>query len=192
MGQEVFAGIEAGAGVLARGVVQQVEQDLFAGVAGVAGQPGMGAGVVLPECAIIADLPAFDWFGRGFEAGVGGPMVLESPASNTGAVGFEVEAAVQFAGGGAVGRGWFGREQFGKQGCHRGRPVGLMVATGEAGGPGLGVSLGAGTEILAVELVEAGQGKPQFTGGGRGVELALAMIVQDMTNEWGGQTFYQL
>ena len=38
--------------------------------------PGMGTGVVLPESAQVTDLPAFDWFGGLFIAGVWGQVVL--------------------------------------------------------------------------------------------------------------------
>ena len=103
MGQQGFAGVEASAGVVTGGIVQNIEQHLFVGLAG---QPGVGAGVVLPERAVVAGLPAFDGFGRGFVAGVGSELVFEGPAADAGAVGFEVQAAVEFAGDGAVGGGW--------------------------------------------------------------------------------------
>ena len=61
----------------------------------------------MPESAQIAGLPAFDGFGRGFVAGVGGELVLDGPAPDAGAVGFEAEAVLEFAGTGAVGRRWF-------------------------------------------------------------------------------------
>ena len=77
VGQEGFAGVEAGAGVVAGGVVQQVEQDLFVGVAG---QPGVGAGVVLPEGAVVAGLPAFDGFGVAVCSGCRGPVGFGWPS----------------------------------------------------------------------------------------------------------------
>lgn len=101
MGQQGFGGIEARSDIEACGIVQEVEEGLFVGVAG---QPGMGAGVVLPERAQVAGLPAFDGFGCGFVAGVGGELVLDGPAADAGAVGFEVEPALKFAGAGAVRR----------------------------------------------------------------------------------------
>jgi hypothetical protein len=67
------------------------------------GQEGVRCGVVLPERAIIAGLPAFDGFAEGFVAGVGRKLVCDGPAADAGAVGFEVEAAVEFAGEGTVG-----------------------------------------------------------------------------------------
>ena len=92
VGQEGFAGVEACAGVEARGVVEDFQQDLFVGTAG---QPGVRGGVVLPEGAVVAGLPAFDGFGGGFVAGVGGELMCDGPAADAGAVGFEVEAAVE-------------------------------------------------------------------------------------------------
>ena len=65
----------------------------------------MGAGVVLPEGAQIAGLPAFDGFGGGFVAGIGGKLVLDGPAADAGAVGFKIQTPLKFAGAGAVGGG---------------------------------------------------------------------------------------
>lgn len=104
MGEEGFGGVEACADVEAGGVVEEVEQDLFVFVAG---QEGVWGGVVLPEGGIVAGLPAFDRFGRRFEAGVGGEMVLKRPTTDAGACGLEVQPAVEFAGNGAVGGVWF-------------------------------------------------------------------------------------
>jgi hypothetical protein len=104
VGQEGFAWVEACAGVEARGVVEDFQEDLFVGTAG---QPGVRGGVVLPERAVVAGLPAFDGFANGFVAGVGVELMSDGPTADTGAVGFEVEAAVEFAGDGTVGGGRF-------------------------------------------------------------------------------------
>ena len=128
VGQEGFAGVEACAGVEPRGVVEDFEQDLFVGAAG---QPGVRGGIVLQEGPVIAGLPAFDGFGGGFEAGVGGELVCEGPAADAGPVGFEVEAAMDFAGDGAVGGGWFGGKEFGDQGGDFGGPIRLVIPARE-------------------------------------------------------------
>ena len=104
MSQEGFAGVEACAGVVTGGVIQNIKQGLFVGVAG---QPGMRAGVVLPEGTQITSLPAFDRFWRGFVAGVGGELFLDRPATNAGTVGFKIQSTVEFADTSAVGRGRF-------------------------------------------------------------------------------------
>jgi hypothetical protein len=104
MGQERFPGIKACAGVVAGGVIQNLEQNLFVGLPR---QPGMGGGVVLPERAVVAGLPAFDGFACWFVARVGVELVGDGPTADAGAVGFEVEAAQEFAGDGAVGGGGF-------------------------------------------------------------------------------------
>ena len=101
----------------------------------------------MPESAVVAGLPAFDWFARGFEAGVGGQIVLDGPAADAGAVGGEVEAAVEFAGGGAVGGGWLGGQEFGEQIQDGLRPSRIMVAAGKAWGPSVGAALGASAEV---------------------------------------------
>ena len=101
MGQERFAGIESGAGVVTGGVVQQIEQDLFVGIGR---QPRVGAGVILPAGTQVADLPAFNGLGRLFVARVGSQLVLNGPPADTGPVGLEVKAPEQFTGAGTVGR----------------------------------------------------------------------------------------
>jgi len=113
VGEEGFSGIEARTGVEAGGVVEDFQEDLFVGAAV---EEGVGCGVVLPEGAVITGLPAFDGFGRSFVARVGVEFVFDGPTANAGAVGVEVEAAVEFAGDGAVGGGGFGSEEFGGQG----------------------------------------------------------------------------
>ena len=100
VGEQRFPWIEAGAGVVAGGVVQEVKEGLFVGVVR---QPGMGADVVLPQSALLASLPAFDRLGSGFVTGVRGELVFNGPAANAGTIGFEVEPTEQFAGAGAVG-----------------------------------------------------------------------------------------
>jgi hypothetical protein len=69
VGQQSFVLVEACAGVETRGIVEDVQQDLFVGAVR---QPGVRAGVVLPEGTVVAGLPALDGFGGGFIAGVSG------------------------------------------------------------------------------------------------------------------------
>ena len=54
----------------------------------------MWGGIVLPKGAVIAGLPAFDGFGRGLVAGVGGELVFPRPAADAGAVGLNLLSAV--------------------------------------------------------------------------------------------------
>ena len=189
VGEESFGGIESRPGVEAGGVVEDFEEDLL-GI--VAGQEGVRRGVVLPEGAVVAGLPAFDGFGRGFVAGVGSELVFEGPATDAGAVGFEVQAAVEFAGDGAVGARRSGGEQLGGEGDGFGGPLRVMVAAGETGRPGISVALGAGVEILGVEFVETGTGQAQLSGGGAGADVAGAITVEEMTDERSGVTADQL
>lgn len=175
VGQQGFSGIEADAGVQARGIVEDVQQDLLFGGAR---QPGVRRGVVLPEGAVIAGLPASDRFGRGFVAGVGSQLVGERPAADAGAVGGEVQAAMEFTGDGAVGAGRFGGEEFGDQRDDFGGPLRMVVAARTACGPGVGQAGGAGAQVIGVEFVEAGTGQSQFAGRGAGAEVAGAMTVE--------------
>lgn len=189
MRQQGFAGVEACAGVVTGGVVQNIEQHLFFRLAG---QPGVGAGVVLPERAGVAGLPAFYGFGRGFVAGVRGQLVCTGPAADAGAVGSEVEPAVEFAGGGTVRRGRLGGQEFGEQRHDFIRPNGVVITAGNPGRPNFGLPLGAGAEVLAVEFVEARSGQSQFPRRFPGRERTGAMAGQKMTDQGRGQTFDEL
>ena len=99
---------------------------------------------------------------------------------------------MQFAGPSAGGGRRLGREEFLEQGDDVLGPSGMVIAAGNAGCPKGGLPLGTGAEILAVELVEAGAGKPQFLSGGSGGEFLAAMAGQEMPDDGGGQTFDQL
>lgn len=189
MGQEGFGRIEACARVEARGVVEDVQEDLFVGTPW---QPSVGRGVVLPERAEIAGLPAFDEFGRGFVAGVGSELVLAGPAADAGAAGFEAETAVEFAGDGAVGARRLGGEEFGGQGDRLGRPIRVVIAAGTSRSPGGREAAGAGAQVLGIKFVEAGTGQPQLGGSGAGADLSGAEAVEQMTDERGGKALDQL
>src|ERR1017187_8400856 len=91
----------------------------------------MGTGIVLPERAPVANLPAFDGLRGLFIASVWGLVVLESPAAHAGAVGLEAQAAVEFAGGGAVGGGRLGGQELGEQGGDWGGPVRMVIRSEE-------------------------------------------------------------
>ena len=91
--------------------------------------------------------------------------MFDGPAADTGAVGFEIEAAVEFAGGGTVGGRRFGGQELGQEGGHWVSPSGVMVAAGKAWGPRSGLALGTGFKVIGVEFVEARASQPQFLGG---------------------------
>jgi hypothetical protein len=189
VGQEGFAGVEARPSVEAGGVVEDVQEDLLVGVAG---PPRVRGGVILPERDVIAGLPAFDGFACGLAAGVGVKWVFDGPAADTGAVSFEVEAAVQFAGGSAVGSGWLGGEKFGEEGRDVSGPVGVMITARETGRPDFGEGLSAGLEVVAVEPVEVRAREARSPSGGLSRKLLRAMHGQEMANEGGGNPFDQL
>ena len=112
--------------------------------------------------------------------------------ANPGAVGLETEPAMEFAGGGTVGRGWFGRQEFGEQSCEFERPIGMVIAAGASGRPSLGVALGISLHVTGIERVKACVCQAQFAGDGLSGELAGAMAGQEVTDERSGQTFDQL
>jgi hypothetical protein len=184
VGEQGFGGIEACAGVEASSVVEDFEEDLLVGQAG---QPGVGRGVVLPEGTVITGLPAFDGFGRGFVAGVGSEFVFEGPAADAGAVGFEGEAAVEFAGDATVRAGRFGGEKFGGEGDGFLRPRRVMIAAGEARCPSVGLAVGAGEQIVGAELVEAADADAQFEGDGCGRDQAGPGLGIEMADDGRGE-----
>ena len=98
---EVFGGVNASAGVEASGVVEDVEKGIFTGIAG---EPGVRRGIVLPERPEVADLPSADGFGGLFIASIWRELVSDSPSADGGAVGLKIKATEQLAGDGAVGR----------------------------------------------------------------------------------------
>ncbi len=189
VGQQGFSRVEARAGVQARGVVENIQQDLFVGAIR---QPVVWCGVVLPERAVIADLPAFDRFAGRFVAGVRGQVILDGPAPDAGAVGPELEATVQFAGDGTVGARRLGGEEFGDQGADICGPVWVVISAGDSRRPSVGLAVRTGLEVSGVKFVEAGVAETQFVGGGAGADLASGETVEQVTDERGGQTFDQL
>ena len=67
-----------------------------------------------------------------------------------------------------------------------------MIAAGESGRPSLRVAGSAGAEVLGVKFVEAGRCQSQFAGSSAGANLAGAITVEEMTDEWSRQSFDQL
>ena len=184
-----FARVEACAGVETGGVVEDFEEDLLVGHAG---QPGVGRGVILPEGAVITGLPAFDGFGRSLVTGVGGELMFDGPAADTGAVGLEVEAAMGFAGGGAIGGRRFGGEQLGEEGGDFEWEVRVMIAAGKARRPGVGAALSAGEQVVGAQLVIAADAEAQFEGNGLGQEDAGAGLGEEVTDQGWSETVGEL
>jgi hypothetical protein len=183
VGQEGFPGVKPCAGVETGGVVEDFQEDLFVGTTG---QPSVRGGVVLPERAVVACLPAFDGFGSGFVAGVGGELMFDGPAPDAGSIGFEVEATVEFAGRGAVGGRGLGGEQFGDQGGDFSGPVRLVIAARETGRPGFGVTLSAGEQVVGAQLVVATPADAQFERDGFRRKDAGAGLGEEMADQWRG------
>jgi hypothetical protein len=52
----------------------------------------------------------------------------------------------------------------------------MVIAAGTAGRPGVGLTMGAGVEVVAVEFVEAGTPQAQF-GGGRARRESLGAML---------------
>ena len=104
MRRKVFGMVDTSAGIEAGGVVEDIEKGIFTRVSG---EPCVRSDIVLPERPEVADLPSADGFIGLFVASIRSEFVSDSPAADGGTVGLEMEAAEQFAGDGAVGRGRF-------------------------------------------------------------------------------------
>ena len=180
VGQQGFSGVEACAGVEARGIVEDFQEDLFIRTAR---QPGVRRGVILPERPVITGLPTFDGFGRSFVTGVGSEFVFDGPAADTGAVGFKLEAAMEFAGDGTVGARWLGGEEFGGQRDGFGGPVRVMIATGASGRPRLGAALSTGEQVVGAQLVETAQADAEFERDGLWLEQTRASLGEEMSDQ---------
>ena len=187
--QEGFARVKACPGVVAGGVVQEVEQALRVGVSW---PPGVGAGVILPAGAVVAGLPAFDGFGAGFVAGVRGEVVMAGPAADAGAVGLEVEAAMEFTGGGAVGGRRLGGEEFSKPCGDGGRPAGVVIAAGEGGRPKVGPALGISPQVVGAQTVEVAQMNLELLSASPARKLAGANLFEDVPDKRCRATMRQL
>jgi hypothetical protein len=85
--REGFTVVEPSASIVTGGVVEDFQEGLLVGVAG---QPGVRAGIVLPKRAVIAGLPAFDGLGRLFVARIWGELMFDGPTTDAGAVGFKI------------------------------------------------------------------------------------------------------
>ena len=176
---EIFAGVDAGAGVETGGIVDDLEKGLFARVAG---EPGVRSGVVLQERAEVADLPAAHGFGGLFVAGVRRELADDGPAADAGAIGFEGQAAKQFAGDGAVGGTGRGRKKACGESDGLRRPVWLMIAAGAAWLPGIGPALGTSAEVFGAELVDASQTEAEFGGEGGCRKLTRPQISEKVAD----------
>src|SRR5438876_6301528 len=125
MCQQSFGRVETSPGVVAGRIIQYIQENLFIGLAR---QPAVRGGIILPESAQVTGLPAFDRFGFGLEASIRGQLILYRPATNTRTVGLEIESAKQFARRSAVGGGRFRGKQLFEQMADLQRPIRAVVS----------------------------------------------------------------
>lgn len=189
IGEEVFVLVELGAGEEAAAVIEHVDhgERTFA-----ARKPAVRRGIELEEFADLGTLPATNG-GGGLGGGrVRGEVVCDGPATDLGAVHFEVTEAEDFAGGEAVVGGWRGGEAFAQECGDVVGPVGGVIAAGGAGHPKALLVMGAGLEVAGVEFIEAAAGEAEPVGGLVGAELTCAEAGEDVTDQRGGETVGEL
>lgn len=187
--EEVLGGVKTGAGVPACGVIEDVEEDLLLRLVR---QPSVGSGIVLPERAEVAGLPAADGLAGLFVTGVRGEVVSESPAADAGAVGLESEAAQEFAGDGAVGGARRGGEQAGGEGGDLRGPVRMMIAARSARFPLLRGASRARPQVIGAKLVEATEADAQLGCYPCGRKPARAGLCEKKADEWRSEAAGQL
>ena len=197
--QERLGRVQTGASVEAAGVVEDVEPfgpELMAEGEGLflqlAGEPGMRRGVVLPERAEVAGLPAADGPGGLFVAGVRSEVLRDGPAADTGAVGLEMETAQEFAGDGAVGGAWRGGKQAGGERDGVRGPVWMMIAARSTRLPGVRRTESTGAQILGTQLVNPGAAEAEFERESGGAKPARAKLGEEMADQVRRQAARQL
>src|SRR5262249_6770742 len=121
---------------------------------GLAAEPEMQGGIVLPEGSPVLHLPAFNRFGSVWVRLLWGQVVLPGPASDTGAIGFEVAAPKHFTGGGVIGAGWVGTQQLAQQLRDFGRPKWVVSTSGQARYPVFGLASSTVMQVTGVEAVK--------------------------------------
>jgi len=177
--QQRFALVDPGAGEDAAAIVQDIEHGESVGAAR---EPAVGCGIQLPEFANAAALPAADWRRRTV-VGLGmGQAVGDGPATDLRPIELEVAETEHFAGGKTVGGRWLAPESFAQQGFHGGGPGGGVIASRNARLPSGLLMLGAGFEVVGVELVESAAGEPQPLRRRQRVEALGTEVGQDMTD----------
>ena len=90
VGGEVFGGVNTSTGVEAGGIVDDAKKGILTRVSG---EPGVRGGIVLPQCAEVADLPAAHWICGLFKTSVWSELVSDGPSANACTVGLKSEAA---------------------------------------------------------------------------------------------------
>ena len=121
-----------------------------------------------------------------------GELVGDGPATDLGAVEFEVTEPEDFAGGEAVVGGRGRAEAFAQEGEDIVGPDEGVIAAGSAGRPEVLLVMGAGGEVIGVELVEAAAGEMEFAAGLACVEMSGTELGQEVTDQWSGETMSEL
>ena len=116
----------------------------------------------------------------------------DGPAPHGGRIDRDAQAAVDFRGGAAIGRGWFGREQFAQEGCGAVGPVRSVVAAGGGGRPVVLVMPRDRAQIIGIELVEACATQAELVRGGAGGDVVAAEGRQDFADQRGTETMGKL
>ena len=116
----------------------------------------------------------------------------ESPATDTGAIGLEGEAAQEFAGDGAVGGAGRGGEQAGGQRDDLRRPVWVMIAARSARLPEIGPSLRTGAKVIGAKLINSGAPETEFQSESGSGKPARAQLGEEMADQVSSEAARQL
>ena len=187
--EQIFAVINGGSGADAGAIIQQIQEGI---VFRVARKPAVGRGIELPERADFEALPAAPRGGwaRGRE-GVS-ELMSEGPAAHGGRIDLDAQAAEDFGGSTAVGRGRLGREQFAQERFGAVGPVRSVVAAGGSRRPARRVRSSRGAQIVAVEFVEACATQTELIRGDGGGDLVAAEGGEEFADQGRTETMREL
>ena len=144
------------------------------------------------QLADLLNLPAAHRLTGRLVPGVWGEAVRQRPAAHTGAVEFELVAAMHLRGRKTIGGRRPRPQELAEQSTHLVRPGRMMIAAGSTRLPGALPSLGASVQEIGVEDVEAAATHLEFASGLRRGKQTLAKPRHDIANEWRRVTPAQL
>ena len=121
-----------------------------------------------------------------------GQALRDGPAAHGGGVEEEAQAAMDFGGGAAIGRGRFGGEQLAQKRLGAVGPVRGVVAARGARRPAVFVVAGDSAQIVAVEFVEASATEAEFICGRDGRDFVATEGGEDFADQRSAKTVGEL
>jgi hypothetical protein len=169
----------------ARGIIEKIEERLFFRATG---KKGVRGGIVLPERAEIADLPAADGLWRALETGIRSKLLSDGPAADTGPVGLEAEAAQPLAGHRAVGGARRRSQQTRGQSRSLRRPGRMMISARKPRRPRICAARSPCAEEGSAKLINARTAQAKLRGHRIHIQIPSAKPPKQMTEQRSCET----